>query len=41
MFDQITTVLARSRETLLADMIGGTALMVALLGGLWLAGLWY
>jgi len=36
MFRQIRTVLARSRATLLADMIGGGALMLSLLALLWL-----
>ncbi|MCZ7675727.1 MAG: hypothetical protein M5U35_07500 [Roseovarius sp.] len=36
MFHQIATALTRSRATLVADMIGGAALMLALLAGLWL-----
>lgn len=39
MLDQIKTAATRSRETLLGDLIGGAALMVALLGGLYLPGL--
>jgi len=34
MFRQIATAFARSRATLLADMVGGAALMVALFAGL-------
>ena len=36
MLRQIHTVLARSRATLLVDMIGGGALMLSLLALLWL-----
>jgi len=36
MLRQINTVLARSRATLLADMIGGGALMLTLLALLWM-----
>jgi hypothetical protein len=39
MLEQITTAVHRSRDTLAADMIGAAALMVALLGGLFLPGL--
>ncbi|WP_397543418.1 hypothetical protein [Roseovarius salis] len=38
MLSQITTAARRSRETLLGDLIGGAALMVALVGGLFLPG---
>ena len=36
MYRQIKTALHRSHETLLSDLIGGAALMVTLLGGLYL-----
>lgn len=36
MLSQIKTAAARSRDTLLADLVGGAALMVTLLAGLYL-----
>lgn len=39
MFEQIKTAAFRSRDTLIGDFVGGAALMVALLGGLHLPGL--
>lgn len=39
MLDQIKTAAIRSRDTLVSDLIGGAALMVTLLGGLYLPGL--
>jgi len=39
MISQLKTAFHRSRETLLGDMIGGTALMITLVGGLYLPGL--
>ena len=38
MVRQLKTAFHRSRETLLGDMIGATALMITLLGGLYLPG---
>ena len=39
MLHQIKTVAERSRDTLLGDFVGGAALMVTLLAGLYLPGL--
>jgi len=39
MLQQIKTTALRSRDTLMGDLIGGAALMVTLLGGLYLPGL--
>lgn len=38
MFCQISNVISRSRDTLLSDAVGAAALMVTLLGGLYLPG---
>ncbi|MEQ8896705.1 MAG: hypothetical protein RID23_06405 [Roseovarius sp.] len=39
MLSQFKTAAYRSRDTLIGDLIGGAALMVTLLGGLYLPGL--
>jgi hypothetical protein len=39
MFHQIKTAAIRSRETLLQDLAGGAALMVTLVAGLYLPGM--
>ena len=39
MLQQIKTTAQRSRDTLMGDLIGGAALMVMLLGALYLPGL--
>jgi len=38
MIQQIISAASRSRETLLGDAIGGAALMILLVGGLFLPG---
>jgi hypothetical protein len=38
MIQQIKSAASRSRETLLGDAIGGAALMIVLVGGLFLPG---
>ena len=38
MLNQIKIAAMRSRDTLISDLVGGAALMVTLLGGLYLPG---